>query len=97
MVYETFLIERLGPIATVTFKRPEKLNPISEQVTRELLAITHELEDDEQTRVVILTSAGRAFSVGGDMEMFAEAVDPAYQRQQKATPLNCAWKKWGDG
>lgn len=85
MPYETFLLTRSGPIATVTFNRPEKLNPINELVTRELLAITHELHDDEQTRVVILTGAGRAFCVGGDMEMFAEAVDPASQRQLSDT------------
>ena len=85
MPYETFLLVRSGLIATVTFNRPEKLNPINELVTRELLSITHELQEDEQTRVVILTGAGRAFSVGGDMEMFAESVDPAYQRQQSDT------------
>ena len=85
MPYETFLITRSGPVATVTFNRPEKLNPINELVTRELLAIVHELREDEQTRIVILTGAGRAFSVGGDMEMFAESVDPAYQRQQSDT------------
>jgi enoyl-CoA hydratase/carnithine racemase len=78
MLYETFLITRSGPVATVTFNRPEKLNPINELVTRELLSIVHELREDEQTRVVILTGAGRAFSVGSDMEMFAESVDPAY-------------------
>jgi len=82
MPYETLLLTRSGPIAAVTFNRPEKLNPINELVTRELLAIVHELRDDEETRIVILTGAGRAFSVGGDMEMFAESVDPAYQRQQ---------------
>jgi len=85
MPYETFLVERAGPIATVSFNRPEKLNPINEQVTRELLAIVQELRDDEQTRVVILTGAGRAFCVGGDIAMFAEAVDPVYQRQQSDT------------
>jgi enoyl-CoA hydratase/carnithine racemase len=37
MPYETFLLSRSGPIATVTFNRPEKLNPINELVTRELL------------------------------------------------------------
>jgi enoyl-CoA hydratase/carnithine racemase len=69
----------------VTFNRPEKLNPINELVTRELLTIVHELREDEQTRVVILTGAGRAFSVGGDMEMFAESVDPGSQRPQSDT------------
>lgn len=82
MSYETFLVQRSGSIATVTFNRPEKLNPINELVTRELLSIVYELRDDEETRVVILTGAGRAFCVGGDMGMFAEMADPAYQRQQ---------------
>lgn len=85
MPYETFSLSRSGPIATVTFNRPEKLNPINELVTRELLAITRALQEDEQTRIVILTGAGRAFCVGGDMEMFMETVDPAYQRQQSDT------------
>jgi len=85
MSYETFLLTHSGPIATVAFNRPEKLNPINELVTRELLAIVNELRGDEETRVVILTGAGRAFCVGGDMEMFAEAVSPEYQRQQSDT------------
>jgi enoyl-CoA hydratase/carnithine racemase len=85
MPYETFLLGRSGLIATVTFNRPEKLNPINELVTRELLAIVQELREDEQTRVVILTGAGRAFCVGGDLEMFAESADPAYQRRQSDT------------
>ncbi len=63
MSYETFLVTRSGPVATVTFNRPEKLNPINELVTRELLAIAHELHEDEQSRVVILTGAGRALIV----------------------------------
>jgi len=44
--YETFLIKRSGSVATVSFNRPEKLNPINEQVTRELLAIAHELQSE---------------------------------------------------
>ena len=43
MSYETFLLARLGPVATVTFNRLEKLNPINELVTRELLTIVQEL------------------------------------------------------
>jgi hypothetical protein len=39
MPYKTFLLTRSGPIATVTFNRPERLNPINEQVVRKLTAI----------------------------------------------------------
>ena len=96
MPYENFLLTRSGLIATVTFNRPEKLNPINELVTRELLAIVQELHEDEETRVVILTGAGRAFSVGGDMEMFAEGWTQPISAN-KAIPPSSAWKKWGGG
>ena len=45
MTYETFTLERSGPIVTVSFNRPAKLNPLNEQVLREFLAITYELQD----------------------------------------------------
>jgi enoyl-CoA hydratase/carnithine racemase len=46
MAYETFLVERSGPIATVSFNRPEKLNPINEKVIREFVAIAQEFQED---------------------------------------------------
>jgi enoyl-CoA hydratase/carnithine racemase len=82
MGYETFLIERSGPIATVYFNRPEKLNPINEKVMREFLAITQELQEDEDSRVVILTGKGRSFCVGADLNMLSAGADREKQRQQ---------------
>lgn len=66
MAYTTFLVERSGPVATVSFNRPEALNAVNAAVLRELLAITAELADDEATRAVVLTGHGRAFSSGAD-------------------------------
>ncbi|MBI3795439.1 MAG: enoyl-CoA hydratase/isomerase family protein [Deltaproteobacteria bacterium] len=82
MGYETFIVERSGPIATVYFNRPEKLNPINEQVMREFLAVTQELQEDEDSRVVILTGKGRAFCVGADLTMLSAGTDREKQRQQ---------------
>jgi len=66
MPYETFVVDKDGAVATVWFNRPEILNPINEVVMRELLAIIGEFERDEDTRAVILTGKGRAFSAGAD-------------------------------
>jgi enoyl-CoA hydratase/carnithine racemase len=82
MSYETFIIERSGPIATVYFNRPEKLNPINEKVMHEMLAVTQELQEDEESRVVILTGKGRSFCVGADMNMLSAGADREKQRQQ---------------
>jgi len=47
MIYETFTLERSGPIVTISFKRPAKLNALNEQGLREFLAITYELQEEE--------------------------------------------------
>ena len=49
MEYETFRVDRSGQIATVVFNRPEKLNPINEQVMQEFLDIARTFQADEET------------------------------------------------
>lgn len=80
MGYEMFMVERAGELATVRFNRPEKLNPINEKVMRELLAITQEFQEDDDTRVIILTGQGRAFCVGADMDILSAGVDREKQK-----------------
>jgi enoyl-CoA hydratase len=82
MTEERFVVERAGAVATVSFNRPEKLNPIDERVMRELLAITLGFQDDEDTRIVILTGRGRSFCAGADMSLLASRADPATQRRE---------------
>jgi enoyl-CoA hydratase/carnithine racemase len=67
---ETLLVERdpgLPGLLTVTLNRPQKLNPINATMHREIIALSRELEEDAETRVVIFTGAGRAFSAGADL------------------------------
>ncbi len=68
--FETITLERDGELpglATITLNRPEKLNAISGRMHRELQEACRELADDAETRVVIVTGAGRAFSAGADL------------------------------
>src|ERR1043166_3410033 len=95
MAYETFLVKRAGAIATVFFNRPEKLNPINEKVMRELLAIAQEFQEDDETRVIILTGQGRSFCVGADMQMLAASAE--YNAQQPVSDsvrLRSAKRGW---
>jgi enoyl-CoA hydratase/carnithine racemase len=80
MAYETFLVERDGPIATVYFNRPNKLNPINEQVMHEMLEIAYELRDEEDLRIIILTGKGRSFCAGADLTMLSASSDPSRAR-----------------
>jgi enoyl-CoA hydratase/carnithine racemase len=67
MGYEMILYETAGPVATITFNRPQALNAINPQMTAELHAALDTADADPAVRAIILTGAGRAFSAGYDI------------------------------
>lgn len=63
------LVEKPQPhTAVVTLNRPERLNAMSIELVIELEARLREVADDNDTWVVILTGAGRAFCSGLDLK-----------------------------
>lgn len=66
MGYELLLYDRHESVVTITLNRPREMNALSEQLERELDLALDEADRDPDTRVVILTGAGRAFSAGYD-------------------------------
>ena len=70
---EHILLERDPPLATITLNRPRQRNAISYQMWGELSQLLHELDDDGNCRVVVITGAGtEAFSAGADIKDFEE-------------------------
>ncbi|SHI42996.1 Enoyl-CoA hydratase/carnithine racemase [Palleronia salina] len=63
------LVERedRAAIATLTLNDPGKLNALSDAMLAEFSETLSALEDDTETRVVILRGAGRAFCAGHDL------------------------------
>lgn len=62
-----------GSIAWATIDRPAKLNALRAAFWSDLRTVLDRLASDGETGVVLLTGAGeRAFSVGGDIDGFAE-------------------------
>lgn len=62
------LITRDEGVTTVTLNRPEALNALSTGLRQAIVQTFRELKDDPKTDVVILTGAGRAFTVGLDLK-----------------------------
>ncbi len=56
-------------VLVITLDRPEKLNAADEVMHGELARVWTDVSRDEQTRVAVVTGAGRAFSAGGDLAM----------------------------
>ena len=69
MSYGQILYEKAERIATITLNRPDKMNAYSEQMVHEILHALADARDDEETRAVILTGAGRGFCSGGDISV----------------------------
>jgi 2-(1,2-epoxy-1,2-dihydrophenyl)acetyl-CoA isomerase len=66
MKLETVLYEKDGDVAVITMNRPEALNALSLQLTRDLdTAIRH--ASDDEARSIVITGSGRAFCSGGDL------------------------------
>jgi enoyl-CoA hydratase len=65
---ETVLYEKKGPIAYVTLNRPQVLNALNRQATKDLRTAFEHARDDAAVRGVILTGSGdKAFIAGGDI------------------------------
>ena len=68
MSFEEVIVEKQDGIGRITMNRPEKLNAINMNMLNGLDDALTELEGDPDIRVIILTGAGRAFSVGRDLK-----------------------------
>lgn len=75
MAYESILLEHDEGVATLTLNRPEKQNALSQRLLAELREVFDTIDRDPQTRVVLITGAGRAFSSGFDLSPRELATD----------------------
>jgi len=85
---DTILVERDGPVATLTLNRPDSLNVLDFAMMDGLVAVTAELAADDTLRVVIVRGAGRHFMAGGDIRTFAGELDrPPVERTARFQDL----------
>lgn len=76
MTYNTLLVDKADHVTTVTLNRPDKLNALSIELADELHHVLHSEDLDDDTRVIVLTGAGRAFSAGADLRPDPPSGDP---------------------
>ncbi|MEW6297817.1 MAG: enoyl-CoA hydratase-related protein [Thermodesulfobacteriota bacterium] len=73
------LSERVGRVRWVTINRPERHNALDRETIFALKAAVLESARDEETRVVVLTGAGNAFSSGADLRAGRDAHAAAHE------------------
>lgn len=68
--YEQLLFERRDHgVLLITLNQPEKYNAADEGMHAELARVWADVSRDPDTRVAVVTGAGKAFSAGGDLAM----------------------------
>ncbi len=65
------LVDRDGPVATVTMNRGDQLNALSDELMQALVAALVELDADAAVRAIVLTGSERAFAAGADIKRMA--------------------------
>jgi enoyl-CoA hydratase len=68
--YSRLLFERRDHgVLLITLNRPETYNAADEVMHAELARVWADVSKDDETRVAVVTGAGKAFSSGGDLAM----------------------------
>ena len=71
--YTFIKLTREGYVTTIQLNRPEVLNALNLKLMEEVIAALDALEDDPDTRCVVLTGNDRAFAAGADIKEMADA------------------------
>jgi len=72
--YQRIRADRSGRILTLTLENGP-VNAVDAQMHRELARVFLDAQDDEDSDLVVLTGAGRAFCAGGDTDWFQSQID----------------------
>uniref|UniRef100_A0A6N2KPL0 3-hydroxyisobutyryl-CoA hydrolase n=1 Tax=Salix viminalis TaxID=40686 RepID=A0A6N2KPL0_SALVM len=67
---QVVLGEEIDHVRLITLNRPRQLNVISSKVVSLLADFLEKWEKDDNTKLILIKGAGRAFSAGGDLKMF---------------------------
>lgn len=66
--HEILKTKRIGALEQVTLNRPDRLNALNQPLTDALLSYFSSKRHDVDTRVILISGAGRAFCSGADLK-----------------------------
>lgn len=79
-------------ITWLILNRPEKRNAMSPELHFEMSDALDDLAEDEETQVLILTGAGKAFSAGQDLALYFRANQNDAKNRARAQKASHAWR-----
>ena len=85
MNFENIVVHKKDSLAQITINRPKKLNALNKATIIELSSAFEALEEDKNTKVIIITGSGeKAFVAGADISEFANFSEEEGSRLARA-------------
>jgi enoyl-CoA hydratase/carnithine racemase len=84
MEYKTIELIKEEEIAFIYLNRPNVLNALNEAMKEELIHALRDTEEDDNTRVLILSGRGRGFCAGADLNRFKEIQESDKEHKRKS-------------
>jgi 2-(1,2-epoxy-1,2-dihydrophenyl)acetyl-CoA isomerase len=78
MAYESIIVDNEEGVMTITLNRPKKLNALDAVILHNLVDAIDTAREDDATKVMIITGAGRAFCSGADLTSPDRGTDPKW-------------------
>ena len=72
MLYTTFELDVIEGVAKLTLNRPQEYNSMNRAFWQEFPLALQALDSAAEARVIVLTSTGKHFSAGMDLEIFSQ-------------------------
>ena len=74
-MYENILTEVSKGVGIITLNRPERHNAFDDKMVGELIAAFAAMEADAKVRVLVISSTGKSFCAGADLNWMKRAAD----------------------
>jgi feruloyl-CoA hydratase/lyase len=88
-------VEHEDGVTFVVLNRPEKRNAMSPDLHREMCEALDDLETEDETKIVVITGAGEAFSAGQDIKLYFRSTeeDPKARARARHDSHHWRWEK----
>ena len=89
---ENVKVERDGGVTFIILNRPEKRNAMSPQLHLDMCDALDWADEDDQTKVVVITGAGGNFSAGQDLKLYFRGTEGDPKARARARRASHSWR-----
>lgn len=92
--FKNIKIERFDKVALLKFNRPNQLNAMNREMMDEIITAIHQINENPEVAVAVISGEGRAFMAGADIKEYGNQTHEEFESfQEKGKQLYDAIEK----